>query len=151
MVNKLIYLVIIYSTICLGSPEINVIYKAALKNHVDKDVLYGICKVESNLDPSAMHHNDGGEASIGLCQVKLSTARSFGFKGDSKTLSQPGTNAYYAARYLRFLYNKYHNWDHAIAAYNLGHLKLNKRGLIWNRSYVKKVKLALQDLQLAQD
>lgn len=101
-------------------------------------LLSAICWVESNHAPSATHLDDNGSDSIGLCQLKLSTARFMGYHGNSQGLFNPVTNVYYAGLYLRRNLRRYDaNPVAAISAYNAGRAKVRA-----NRRYVSKVMLA---------
>lgn len=106
-------------------------------------LLSALCYVESGHDYQAVNINDGGSSSYGVCQIKLSTAQLLGFKGTEKSLRKPSTNIYYAGKYLRSQLNRYDNdITKAVAAYNAGTYKVNKRGLTRNIKYVNKVLLA---------
>ena len=138
MINN-IKILLFFPVLCFADNSL-IIKEIAENFKIDGKLLIALCKVESGLNASAINHNDGGEASIGLCQVKLSTARWHGYKGLLNGLYNPKINAHYAAKHLAHLINKYKNEDKALAAYNMGSLKFNWRGEIWNRGYVKKVR-----------
>lgn len=88
------------------------------------NLLSSICYVESNHTPSAMHLKDGDSNSVGVCQIKLKTAKWLGFKGNEKQLLIPENNVKYAALYLKYLLKRYKgNMTKAIIAYNIGHAK----------------------------
>lgn len=96
-------------------------------------LLKSICTVESNLNPKAVHHDDGGEDSLGLCQVKQKTAN--WLVGPKYKLMNPYDNAEVAARYLQYQIKRYPgNLDKAIIAYNKG----NAKGLTTSK-YLRKV------------
>lgn len=175
---------VFYSSIAISNtPYIEKsIKKAANKNKVPPSLLRAICSAESNLDPHAYRFGDGGEknSAIGMCQILYNTARDYGFndkrcaksfKGLDKMskiyktckLFGPYTNAYYAAKYLKFQLDRYDNsWISAIAAYNTGSLRIcetgkvkssstgeilykcEKGGLL-NQKYVDRVLKALED------
>lgn len=85
-------------------------------------LLDSVCYIESHYDVNAIHKDDGGENSLGVCQVKLSTAKWLGFTGNEKQLMRPEVNAKYAAKFLRYQLNRYHdNEVKAVTAYNRGH------------------------------
>lgn len=87
---------------------------------IPKNLLPGVCYVESKLKPEAIAYHDGEGHSLGLCQIKLNTARLMGFKGTEEQLMDPKTNGEYAARYLHWQMKRYGNWTQAIIAYNSG-------------------------------
>ena len=113
---------------------------ASTNLNLPKGLLSAICYVESRHNAKAVNPDDGHQDSIGLCQLHMDTARFMGYKGDEKGLLNPKTNAYYAGKYLRYQIRRYENDPRkAVAAYNLGHHKLNKKGVIVNKAYVEKV------------
>jgi soluble lytic murein transglycosylase-like protein len=86
-------------------------------------LLESICYTESKFNVNAVHHDDGDSDSLGLCQVKLKTARFMGFKGNAKKLMNPQINSYYAAKYLKYQISRYHSVRKAVIAYNMGSTK----------------------------
>ncbi len=84
--------------------------------------------------------DDGGSPSLGICQIKLETARLMGFKGDQKQLMDPQVNITYSALYLHKQLLRYHQDVHkAVSAYNAGTWSMNLQGQTKNLSYVNKV------------
>lgn len=109
-------------------------------------LLSALCFVESNHKVHAVNYDDGGSDSIGVCQIKLHTARLVGFKGTEKQLRRPEVNAYYAGAYLRYQLDRYDgDIRKAVAAYNAGTHRENHRGQTLNRRYVSKVLSAWAD------
>lgn len=110
-------------------------------------LLSAVCWVESKHNQDAINLYDGGTPSLGVCQIKLSTARRLGYKGSIQKLwRDPKTNAYYAGLYLRVNLDRYDNdANKAVAAYNAGVHRVNNQGLTKNRKYVEKVLLAWGD------
>ena len=108
--------------------------------NISPGLLSALCYVESNHAVHAIHLNDGGSNSVGVCQIKLRTAQAVGFRGTERELSDPTTNVYWAARYLHWQLNRY-DGDilKAVSAYNAGSHRLNSQGLTINRKYVRKV------------
>src|ERR1019366_248284 len=103
------YLTILFTTI-------------GVKYAIPSNLLSSLCYVESRHNISAIHHDDGDMNSVGVCQVKLKTARDFGFKGTEKQLMNPKTNITYAAKYLSHQLKRYHGQvNKAVIAYNQGH------------------------------
>jgi len=88
-----------------------------------ENLLSALCFVESSHRVSAIHKDDGDGNSVGVCQVKLSTAKWLGFKGTEKQLMNPKTNIYYAAKYLASQRKRYKSITKAIIAYNRGNAK----------------------------
>lgn len=86
-------------------------------------LLDSICFVESKYDINATHKDDGGESSLGVCQLHYSTAKWLGFNGTSKQLMDPQTNINYAGAYLSKQLSRYrNNPQKAVIAYNYGHV-----------------------------
>lgn len=105
-------------------------------------LLQAVCYVESTHNVKAVRHHDGGETSLGVCQIKHSTARMLGYTGTAKQLMDLDTNAYWAAAYLRKQINRYPGeLKKAVAAYNSGTYR-EVAGVAKNRKYVKKVMTA---------
>ena len=96
-----------------------IITGAAKSAKISGAILFAICSHESGLHNKIVHR-DGGSPSYGICQVKLQTAKMFGYEGPAMGLMEPEINAKYAALYLRYQYKRYQNWCQAIAAYNAG-------------------------------
>lgn len=98
-------------------------------------LIEAICFVESKHDILAVHEDDGGSDSIGVCQVKLATAQWLGFKGNEEELSLPVNNIYYASMYLAHEIDRYDgNVEKAIIAYNRGNA-----GQLQHTNYSDKV------------
>ncbi|MGA2292546.1 transglycosylase SLT domain-containing protein [Bradyrhizobium sp.] len=70
----------------------------------------------------------GRDGTIGLMQIKLSTARSLGYTGDAAGLRDPDTNLTYGVRYLAGAYRTA-NGDHgrAMHYYASGYYEAAKR------------------------
>ena len=87
-------------------------------------LLSSVCYVESRHNVQAVHTDDGGQDSLGVCQIQLRTARSLGFKGSVNDLMRPINNIGYAAAYLRVQLSRYRgNVARAVIAYNRGNAK----------------------------
>jgi len=106
-------------------------------------LLSSLCYVESRHRPSAYNKTDGSSPSLGICQIKLETAKTLGYSGTAKGLMKPATNVYYAAKYLKKQLVRYkHDIQKAIAAYNAGTYFPDAKGQPKNKQYVRKVLLA---------
>ena len=86
-------------------------------------LLSSLCFVESNHNPQIVHYNDGIGDSIGICQIKYSTAQWLGFEGTEEELFRPEVNIYYAAAYLRHQIDRYGSVGKGVIAYNMGSAK----------------------------
>jgi soluble lytic murein transglycosylase-like protein len=101
------------------------------------NLLSSLCYVESTHNVNAIHHDDGGSDSLGVCQIKYETAQWLGFEGSEKELMEPAVNVYYAAKFLAKQKSRYHgNIAKAIIAYNRG----NAKGLTSTAYSVKVIK-----------
>lgn len=102
---------------------------------IPQDLLSSLCYVESKHNIHAIHKDDGGANSLGICQIKLQTARGMGFRGTEKQLMNPATNIKYAAKYLKHNIRRYHgSINKAVISYNLGHA-----GDLTSTKYMRKV------------
>ena len=87
-------------------------------------LLNAVCWTESRYNVHAIHLHDGQGTSVGICQIKLKTARWMGFKGSLSELQKPDVNIHYAAKYLSYNLLRYHgNIKKALVAYNMGNAK----------------------------
>jgi len=94
-----------------------------------------LCYVESKHDITKIHKDDGTSDSLGVCQVKWTTAHDLGFNGTPEQLMNPQTNIYYAAKYLSHQIARYHgDITKGVIAYNRGHA-----GRLTVTSYSSKV------------
>lgn len=99
--------------------------KYASEYNVPEYVIYAVIDTESNFD-EAMRAEDG---SLGLMQMnvdvfkKISAVEHLNESLPFNDLTNPHTAIRYGAYYLRYLFNKYGNWDLAFTAYCAGELK----------------------------
>lgn len=124
-----------------------VILLAAKKAAVSGALLLAICTHESGLK-NIESKQDGGSSSYGICQVKYETAKMIGFTGQAKDLMVPEKNAKWAARYLRYQFDRYEDdWCKVTAAYNSGTYNESKKvpGKPRNLAYVKYVQKKLDE------
>lgn len=88
---------------------------------VPVEVIKAVIAKESAFRASAVRGEPQREdASIGLMQVLMSTAKGLGFVGDVDKLLIPGVNVYYGTKLLASNYARAGNWPDAISAYNGG-------------------------------
>lgn len=107
----------------------------SVQNELPPGLLKSLCYVESKHNIHAIHHDDGGADSLGVCQIKYATAKEMGFKGTVKQLMEPRTNVKFAAKYLKHQIKRYHgNINKAVIAYNKGHA-----GDLTTTKYMRKV------------
>lgn len=96
----------------------------SLQYHIPPGLLESLCYVESKHQITAVHKDDGvGGDSLGVCQIKLKTAKEMGFKGNQKQLMLPANNVKYAAKYLSKQLKRYGKINKAVIAYNRGNAK----------------------------
>ncbi len=96
--------------------------QAAEKYHVDKALIYGVIKTESDFDPNAKSQ----AGAVGLMQIVPDTFKWLQtyYKEDNSytvdNLYDPAVNIDYGVELLSILLEKYGNKDTAICAYNGG-------------------------------
>lgn len=88
---------------------------------VPVDVIKGVIATESGFNDRAIRGEpQRGDASYGLMQLLLATARGLGYGGTTENLLLPAINVYYGTKLLDQLYRQTGNWPDAISAYNGG-------------------------------
>ena len=93
---------------------------ASQKYGVDKFLIYGVIKTESDFDPNAV----SPVGAVGLMQIMpetfdlLLTQTHDGY--ELGMLYDPDTNIKYGTYFLRSLYLRYNDWETVYAAYNAG-------------------------------
>ncbi len=100
--------------------------KYADEYNVPPELVYAVIQTESNFDENAR----SGAGAQGLMQLMPET-----FEWVSRNLLKepeptgdimdPETNIKYGTYYLRYLKNRFGNWETAIAAYNAGHNRVD--------------------------
>lgn len=95
----------------------------SVQYHLPPNLLSSLCYVESHHNVNAIHHDDGLTDSLGICQIKWSTSRQFGFRGTPQQLMKPENNIKYAGAYLAHQLHRYHVTSKAVIAYNMGSAK----------------------------
>lgn len=93
----------------------------ASKSKVPFNLLKAVCYERSYLNPKLI--GDSG-LSIGLCQIRLPTARDRGYMGNKIGLLNARTNIKYSSRQLAWCRSKTKNWSQAIDCYGRGFSKV---------------------------
>lgn len=88
---------------------------------VPEALVYAVIHTESNFDPEAK----SSAGAYGLMQLIPDTvdwlSRLIGEESPVDSILDPQINVKYGTYYLRHLYDRFGNWDTALAAYNAGH------------------------------
>lgn len=102
-------------------------YDAAIKDAssrygVPVGIIKGVIAQESQFNPNARREEPAiGDASLGLMQILLATARGLGYNADVATLMNPAVNIAYGSKFLAQLARRLGgDWAAAISAYNGG-------------------------------
>lgn len=115
---------------------------SATKWNIEPALLKSVVKIESDWNPSAYRPEVKiGDASWGLAQVLLSTARSVSGNKNLTVLDlvKADVNLDIAAHYLSQQFNRYGgNIQDTLAAYNAGSVKRESDGSYINQDYVDK-------------
>ena len=95
--------------------------KYSSEYNVPEELVWAVIKTESGFDSSA----ESGVGAVGLMQLMPETfveITTYRLKEglDPGMRYDPETNIRYGTYYLSFLYDRYNDWDAAIAAYNAG-------------------------------
>jgi soluble lytic murein transglycosylase-like protein len=122
----------------------SIIFSAAKAAKVSGVLLYAICAHESRDFVLDYSQYDGGSPSYSVCQIKESTAKMFGFKGNPMKLRDAETGIKYAAFFLKYQQSRYgqDDWLKLVSSYNYGTYIENDRKLKCpkNERYVELVK-----------
>lgn len=128
---------------------LSIITQAAKAAKVSAVLLYAICSHESRDFTLDLAEYDNGSPSYSVCQVKLETAKMFGFSGDPMRLRDATVGVKYAALYLKYQQDRYGDadWVKLTASYNSGtYVESNKvRGCPRNLAYLKLVRQKLPE------
>lgn len=124
-----------------------IITAAAKAAKVSAVLLYAICNHESRNFTLDFSEYDNGSPSYGACQVKLNTAKMFGFQGNPMDLRNAMVSTKYAALYLRYQMDRYgeESWLELVSSYNAGSYieSTKKPGCPKNLKYVRLVQQKL--------
>ncbi len=93
---------------------------------VPEDLVYAVIRTESSFNPDATSR----VGAKGLMQLMPDTldwlSRLLDEEKPTGEITDPETNIKYGTYYLRHLYDRFDDWDTAIAAYNAGHGRVTK-------------------------
>jgi soluble lytic murein transglycosylase-like protein len=120
---------------CPPTPELWLkVQKYSKAFGLDPHLVYSLVWRESRFCPDAL----GAKGEIGLGQVMPSTARFLGIP--PQYLWDPDWNLYATAKYLRYLYDRYRDWEKALAAYNAGPGRVDRGGIPQStQTYVRAI------------
>jgi soluble lytic murein transglycosylase-like protein len=106
----------------------------ARRHNVPEDLFLRLVQQESGWNPGARSH----KGATGLAQLMPGTAQRLGVN-----ISDPRENLEGGARYLRMMYDRFGNWQLALAAYNAGPEAVDRHGGIppyrETRNYVRVI------------
>lgn len=89
--------------------------------NVPEPLIYAVIYTESKFDQNAV----SSAGAVGLMQLMPDTmdwlSRLKGESAPTGDIADPKTNIKYGTYYLSYLYDRFGNWETAIAAYNAGH------------------------------
>jgi soluble lytic murein transglycosylase-like protein len=132
----------------IGMDAVSIILSTAKTVGVSGSLLLAICSHESQRFKMNYNPADKGSPSYGYCQIKKETAFMLGFKGKANELNNPRTNAYWAARYLKYQQKNYGNdWVKLVSSYNAGSFNPSNKvvGCPRNLKYLKLVQKELPE------
>jgi len=130
-----------------------IIWEAGKKHAVDPALIKAIVAAESNFNPKA-HRNEPkiNDASYGLMQTLLGTARWMGYTGPSDGLYVPENSIEFGTRYLKHQLVRYNGQTRfAVAAYNSGTAYQKENGQFSNQPYVDRVMRYYDQFKLERD
>lgn len=100
----------------------DVFLRVAAETGVPYCVLKGFVALESAFNPKAYRYEPHiNDASYGLAQVLVRTARGVGYQGTPEGLFDPYQSVLCGGRFIRNLSKKYPSLSDVVAAYNMGY------------------------------
>ena len=135
-------LLLVLTPITLASiPPVKSLHTIVMEQDLkDKNLIRAIIDQESDWKVDAKRYEKSCKCySLGIMQVRYTTAQMMGFKGTEDELMQPEINIKYGVAYLKYQLRRYKNnkFD-AIAAYNAGSV-IRKNNYYINQQYVDEV------------
>lgn len=116
-----------------------VIHHTAVEQRLEPAAVFGLIATESGFDPRAI----GLAGSVGLMQIKPSTARAYDPRATRERLLVPEINLRVGMTHLRReLAHFRHDWTLGLLSYNMGRTRLSRalaRGVVPRNGYARKV------------
>ena len=112
-----------------------IIEKCSQQFSLDKGLIFGVIKAESNFNPNAKSSKNA----YGLMQVKVETfnyvCQLYGFKFSKEQIYEPEVNILIGCAYLKYLFDKFKTQNEVLSAYNAG--EGNVKTWLSNKNYSK--------------
>ena len=116
-----------------------IIHRTAIEHRLEPAAIFGLIATESGFDPRAI----GRAGSVGLMQIKPSTARVYDPRATRERLLIPEINLRVGMTHLRReLAHFHHDWTLGLLSYNMGRTRLSRalaRGIVPRNGYARKV------------
>ena len=120
----------------------------ARANGVPEALVHRVIVRESRYQPGLV----GRGGTIGLMQIKLSTARGLGYTGDASGLRDPNTNLTYAVKYLAGAYRAAKgDYDRAVHYFAAGYYYIAKRQRFEHGKHPEPVLAAAPPKEVVKD
>jgi len=117
---------IVFNFVLFPTKYKNYVVKYSNQYDLDKALVYAVIKAESNFDKNATSKS----GAMGLMQLIEPTAKwianEFNEPYDETRIYNPETNIKYGCFYLRYLTDKFKNFDAVVCAYNAGEVAVRK-------------------------
>ena len=117
----------------------DIIHRTAVREGVMPAVVFGLIAIESGFDARAV----GRAGSVGLMQIKPSTARAYDPRATRERLFNPEVNVRLGLAHLRQELVHFRNdWTLGLLSYNMGRARLTRalaRGIVPRTGYASKV------------
>lgn len=123
----------------IGIELAEVIHRTAVREGLAPAAVFGLIAIESGFDPHAV----GPSGSVGLMQIKPSTARTHDPRVTRERLFSPEVNLRVGLAHLRQeLAHFRYDWTLGLLSYNMGRTRLTRalaRGFVPRNGYASKV------------
>ncbi len=116
-----------------------IIHRTAVEHGLEPAAVFGLIATESAFDTHAV----GRAGSVGLMQIKPSTARAYDPQATRERLFNPEINVRVGMAHLsRELAHFHHDWTLGLLSYNMGRARLSRalaNGVVPRNGYARKV------------